>query len=297
MPLTRGQLWRSARDRLASAGIETAALDARVLLAHCLGLDRTQLIASEAAPVDDADMAAYQALVVRRLAREPVARIMGRQEFYGLYFGLNEATLIPRPETEMLVDFGIARLKGREGATILDLGTGTGCIVLSLLANVSGAKGVGVDLSARALEQARENAVALGLDGRFERWRKLVCPVAGRRFDLIVANPYIASETVKGLRPRYMIRRWRSMAGRMDWSLSVIAAGVADHLNPGSVLAIEIGFDQGNGVSRLLEDAGLSGVGLKRTLGHDKWWWPRCRVYRDVRQFGGLGIFFGISGR
>ena len=276
MPLTRGQLWRSARDRLASAGIETAALDARVLLAHCLGLDRTQLIASEAAPVDDADMAAYQALLARRLAREPVARIMGRQEFYGLYFGLNEATLIPRPETEMLVDFGIARLKGREGATILDLGTGTGCIVLSLLANVSGAKGVGVDLSARALEQARENAVALGLDGRFEALEgSWFAPVAGRRFDLIVANPpYIASETVKGLAPEVALYDPAlALDGGQDGlePYRVIAAGVADHLNPGSVLAIEIGFDQGNGVSRLLEDAGLSGVGVEKDLaGHDR---------------------------
>lgn len=276
MPLTRGQLWRSARDRLAGAGIETAALDARVLLGHYLGLDRTQLIASEAEPVGDADIAAYEALVARRLAREPVARIVGRQEFYGLDFGLNEATLIPRPETEMLVDFGIARLKGREGATILDLGTGTGCIVLSLLANLPGTKGVGIDLSARALEQVRANTVALGLSSRFTALEgSWFGPVVDQRFDLIVANPpYIASKTVAGLAPE---------VARFDPALAldggedglepyrVIAAGAADHLNPGGVLAVEIGFDQGAAVSRLLEDAGLSGVRVEKDLaGHDR---------------------------
>lgn len=276
MPLTRGQLWRSARDRLAGAGIETAGLDARVLLAHCLGLDRTQLIASEAEPVDDADIAAYEALLVRRLAREPVARIVGRQEFYGLDFSLNEATLIPRPETEMLVDFGVARLKGRKGAMILDLGTGTGCIVLSLLANVPGAKGLGVDLSARALEQARENAVALGLDDRFEALEgSWFSPVAGERFDLIVANPpYIASEAVKGLAPEvFRYDPALALDGGADGlgPYRVIAAGAADHLAPGGVLAVEIGFDQGDRVSRLFEDAGLSGVGVEKDLaGHDR---------------------------
>lgn len=275
MSLTRGQLWRSARDQLASVGIETAALDARVLLAHCLGLDRTQLIASEAAPVGDADIAAYEALVARRLAREPVARIVGRQEFYGLDFSLNEATLIPRPETEMLVDFGIARLKGRQGATILDLGTGTGCIVLSLLANLPDAKGVGVDLSARALVQARENAVVLGLDNRFAALEgSWFAPVEGR-FDLIVANPpYIASDTVKELAPEVALYDpGLALDGGQDGlePYRAIAAGAADHLDPGGVLAVEIGFDQGARVLRLLEDAGLSGVGVEKDLaGHDR---------------------------
>jgi len=226
--------------------------------------------------VDDADIAAYEALLVRRLAREPVARIVGRQEFYGLDFSLNEATLIPRPETEMLVDFGVARLKGRKGAMILDLGTGTGCIVLSLLANVPGAKGVGVDLSARALEQARENAVALGLDDRFEALEgSWFSPVAGERFDLIVANPpYIASEAVKGLAPEvFRYDPALALDGGADGlgPYRVIVAGAADHLAPGGVLAVEIGFDQGDRVSRLFEDAGLSGVGVEKDLaGHDR---------------------------
>lgn len=274
--LTRGQLWRSARDRLADVGIETAALDARVLLQFSLGIDQTQLIATEAEPVSDAGIKAYDALVSRRLGREPVARIVGQQGFYGLEFGLNAATLIPRPETEMLVDFGIGHLKGRNDAAILDLGTGSGCIALSLLANLRGANGVGVDLSPEAVGQARENAVALGLAGRFEAvagsW---FTPVAGRRFDLIVSNPpYIASDVIAGLAPEVaQYDPALALDGGPDGlgPYRIIAAGAANHLRPGGALAVEIGFDQGPAVAHLIENAGLSGVGVEKDLsGHDR---------------------------
>lgn len=274
--LTLGQLWRAARDRLAAGGIENAALDARVLLQHALGIDQTRLIASEGELVSESEIADYEALVARRLAREPVARIVGRQEFYGLPFGLNAATLVPRPETEMLVDFGLGVLEGHEGAKILDLGTGTGCIVLALLANLPGAEGMGVDLSPEAVRQARKNADALGLGGRFEALEgDWFAPLAGQKFDLIVSNPpYIAREVIAGLSPE--VSRHDPMLA-LDGGgdgldpYRIIARGASAHLEPGGRLAVEIGFDQGERVAKLFETGGLNGVGVEKDLaGHDR---------------------------
>jgi release factor glutamine methyltransferase len=276
MALTRGQLWRSARDRFAAGHIENGGLDARVLLQFSLGIDQTQLIASETVAAREDEIAAYDVLVARRLAREPVARIIGRQEFYGLDFGLNAATLVPRPETEMLVDFGIDLLAGRDGAHILDLGTGTGCIVLALLANLPGARGVGVDLSPQAVAQAQENARALGLDKRFEaiegNW---FSPIAGQQFDLIVSNPpYIASGVMAGLAPEV---GFHDPALALDGGADglepyrVILRGARAHLKGGGALAVEIGFDQGEAVAALFASAGFSGVGVEKDLAdHDR---------------------------
>ncbi|WP_196260617.1 peptide chain release factor N(5)-glutamine methyltransferase [Pelagibacterium limicola] len=274
--LTRGQLWRAVRDAFAAAGIETAGLDARVLICHSLRIGATELIASEGEPVGADERAGYEVLVARRLAREPVARIVGRQEFYGLDFGLNPATLVPRPETEMLVDFGIGHLKGHEDAAILDLGSGTGCIVLALLANLQDAKGVGVDLAAEAVLQARANAEALGLGARFEALEgDWFAPVAGRKFDLILSNPpYIARDEIEGLAPE--VARF-DPALALDGGLSgldpyrIITAKVLSHLRPGGAVAVEIGFDQGEAVANLFRASGLTGVEVEKDLaGHHR---------------------------
>lgn len=276
MPLTRGQLWRAGRDRLAANDIDNAALDARLLLQHVLGIDQTQMIASEGTMASEVEIAEYETLLLRRLSREPVARILGTQEFYGLPFALNAETLVPRPETEMLVDFAIERLKAHEGAKILDLGTGTGCIVLSLLANLPTAEGVGVDLSREAVRQARENADALGLSARFTAleggW---FAPLAGQNFDLIVSNPpYIAANVIPELSPE--VSRFDpilALDGGFDGldPYRIIARSAVDHLNPGGALAVEIGFDQGESVASLFKSAGLLRVGVEKDLaGHDR---------------------------
>lgn len=276
MSQTIGRTWRLLRDRLADARIDTAPLDARLLVRHVLGLDETALIATEADPFPAGKMAELESLTLRRLSGEPVARIRGMQEFYGLSFGLNTETLIPRPETEMLVDFGLGTLKDHPAPRILDLGTGTGCIVLALLANLPHGRGIGIDISLDAIEQARANAAALGLADRFEaRQGDWFTSVAGESFDLIVSNPpYIASaviETldagVKAFDPRV------ALDGGEDGldPYRVIARDAPAHLSPNGVIALEIGFDQGHMGFALFKEAGFDAVSVAKDLaGHDR---------------------------
>lgn len=272
-----GQTWRVLRDRFATAGIETAALDARLLVRHVLDLDETGLIARESEPFPEQKRDDLEALAARRLAGEPMARIFGRQEFYGFAFGLNPATLIPRPETEMLVDFGLDVLKTESAAQILDLGTGTGCIVLSLLANLPGARGVGIDIAPAALDMANHNAKALGLSERFTTlggdW---FSPLeADARFDLIVSNPpYIASAVIETLAPGVRVfDPGAALDGGIDGlaPYRIIAAQGAGFLKPGGRLALEIGFDQAQMVKGILQDAGWQTISVYKDIaGHDR---------------------------
>ncbi len=276
MALTRGQLWRSARDRLAAGGIETATIDARVLLQFLLGIDQTHLIASEADPVTEDEIADFEGLVARRLGHEPVARIVGHQEFYGLDFRLGDQTLVPRPETEMLVDFGIGLLETRGTVSILDLGTGTGCIAIALLANLPKGRATGVDAFPGAVRQARANADALGVGERFEALEgSWYGPVAERRYHLVVSNPpYIARNVIPFLAPEVAhFDPVAALDGGEDGLVAyrAIIAGARDHLFADGAIALEIGFDQGDAVRKLLVEQGFCRVGVEKDLsGHDR---------------------------
>lgn len=276
MSHTIGQTWRQMRDRLVDAGIATPVLDARLLVRHVLGFDETGLIASENQSFPQEKSAGLDALVSRRLAGEPVARILGEQEFYGLPFGLNSETLIPRPETEMLVDFGIEHLKGKAGAQLLDLGTGTGCIAIALLANLPNATGLAIDISPEALAQTRGNALRNGVLDRLDilegSWFN---PVADQSFDLIVSNPpYIASSVIQVL--DRSVKSYDPMAALDGGSdgldpYRIIAAKAQSHLNPAGLLALEIGYDQSHMVIMLLREAGFSDIAVTKDLaGHDR---------------------------
>lgn len=276
MSVSIGRAWRALRDRFAAAGVPTSALDARLLTRHALGLDETGLIASEREPFPAPVEARLEAFAQRRLGGEPVARIVGKQEFYGLDFGLNAQTLIPRPETEMLVDFGVESLRGRREPAILDLGTGTGCIVLSLLANLPGGRGIGIDIAQGALDQAQANAASLGLAQRFEgRLGDWFAPVAGLRFDLIVSNPpYIASAVIDTLEPGVKaFDPMPALDGGPDGldPYRIIAAQARNYLVPEGLIALEIGYDQGHMVTTLLQEAGFSEIIIAPDLaGHDR---------------------------
>ena len=246
--------------RLQAAGIDWAGRDARVLLAHALGLGADRLTLHLHDTMTTAQAAAFEAALAARAARQPVAQITGRRLFWGLSFQVTRDTLDPRPETETLV----AEALTRPFLKVLDLGTGTGCILLSCLKGMPMARGVGVDVSPAALAVAKGNARDLGLADRarlqFSDWFAAV----DGAFDLIVSNPpYIAAAEMPDLSPE--VRDWEphlalTPGGDGLDAYRVIAQGAGARLIPGGRILLEIGPTQGQAVAGLLQAAGLKGV-------------------------------------
>lgn len=190
-----GQALARARGVLADRGIATAALDARVLLAHVIGAEPALLPGRRDEPLGPADARRFEALLARRARREPIAHLTGEREFWSLRFEVTADVLVPRPDSETVVAAALDWVGDRGRAvSILDLGTGSGCLLLALLAELGNARGVGVDSSAAALAVARRNAEALGLDARARFCRGDWGQGLAAPFDVIVANPpYIAA--------------------------------------------------------------------------------------------------------
>jgi release factor glutamine methyltransferase len=268
-------LWRGWRDVLARLGFETAALDAKLLTQHALDLDALALATREAEPVDGVAAERVAQLLQRRMTGESVARIIGEREFYGLAFVLNPATLEPRPDTELLVDLALGMLPA--GGRLLDLGTGTGCIPIAVLANQPDAAAVAVDISAEALEAARANAEGHRVVERIEfllgNWFEPLSP-RGRgeeKFDLIVSNPpYITSAVIETLAAEVKHFDPRlALDGGADGlaPYRIIAAQADTWLKPNGHVLVEIGYDQGPAVSALFLEAGFEDVAVHRDLG------------------------------
>ena len=245
---------------------ETPRLDARLLLAHALGLNRNDLIRDPARMIDDEG---YQALLARRVAREPLALIIGRREFWSLDFQVSPATLVPRPDSETLIEAALAAFAGGPSPErILDLGTGTGCLLLALLSEFHTAFGIGLDRSAAATALARVNAVQLGLAARsafvVANW---AAPLRGQ-FDLIVSNPpYIPSAEIPRLMPEVAFHEPRSaLDGGADGydAYRVIIERLNDHLSPKGVAILELGQGQSTYVSQFARE-----VGFVASLRHD----------------------------
>ncbi|NKI93875.1 peptide chain release factor N(5)-glutamine methyltransferase [Rhizobacter sp. SG703] len=246
-------------------------LDAQLLLGAVLGRDRSWLIAhgDDAMPADRA--ADFDALVARRLAGEPVAYLLGRKDFHGLALQVSPAVLVPRPDTETLVDWALELLGGELAGTgapqVLDLGTGSGAIALAIKHRCPRADLSAVDTSPDALAVAAGNASALGLPLALLRghwW----APVAGRRFDLVVSNPpYIAGDDHHLDALRHEPRLALTPGGDGLDSLREIIAGASAHLRDGSWLLLEHGHDQAREVQALLAAAGLCDVATRRDLG------------------------------
>lgn len=277
---TLGDCLADARRRLAAAGIDTAAIDARLLIEAATGASRLDLLAATDRPVAPDTVARLDDWVGRRAAGEPVGRILGIASFYGLDFALGPDTLEPRSDTEVLVEVALGAVRsGRlpgvspdgEGLHLLDLGTGTGAIAVALLAKLAQAHGLATDLSSGALEVAKGNASRHGVGDRLDFAMGDFFAAVSGSFNLIVSNPpYIASSVIAGLDREVRLHDpMLALDGGPDGldAYRTILDGIREHLIPGGLIAVEIGWDQGKAVSGLFEAAGLSDIQVHRDLG------------------------------
>ena len=257
------------------AGLETPDLDARALMMAATGLTHTDLITRGSEPLPSQTLDVIADYAVRRLAGEPIDHILGYREFYGRRFKVSKDVLSPRPETEMLVDGALTILKNKPKAHILDLGTGSGAIIISILAKLEEVEGVAVDISDTALEVAQENAAVHNVDGRLTCLQgSWLNPVSGR-FDIIVSNPpYITVRAMKDLDVEVKdYDPGLALSGGEDGLMAYrdILAKAANHLNSDGILLFEIGYDQGLSVSALLDEAGFTDISVHKDLsGHDR---------------------------
>jgi release factor glutamine methyltransferase len=253
---------------LADAGVASPGLDARLLLARALCADQAALIRDAGARVASARRAAFLALVRRRAAREPVSRILGEREFYGRSFAIAPSVLDPRPDTETLVAAALERSAGRRHMSlrICDLGTGSGALIVTLLAELAHATGLAVDIDRHAVGVARDNARRHGVAGRCSFCVADWGDAVSGTFDLVVANPpYVARGAVAGLQPEV---RAHDPAGALDGGADgldghrAVAAAAARLLDPArGTLLVEVGAGQIGPVARLLRQSGLVPAG------------------------------------
>ena len=293
------ETYEEGRKRLEEIGLPDAALDARILLEEVCGTQMQTLLIHPERLVTEEELAAYQEFVDRRAQREPTAMILGKWDFMGLTFQLNGSTLIPEQDTERLVEVVLESVEGgnladtggataenfakeepmqgqgkRASARILDLCTGSGCILLSLLHFLPEASGLGTDLSSEALEAAVRNRESLGLERRAAlRQGDLWEPVGEERFDIIVSNPpYVPTRVIPTLEPEVRCGEpYAALDGGedgLDFYRSILEKA-AEHLTPGGWIFLESGFDEAADICRLMEENGFT----------------KIRVYQD---YGGL---------
>ncbi len=271
MPPTALDLVRAADAKFASVGNPLARRDADLLLSHVLGVNPSRLPLHQDALSNEAITQFWQ-MVDARLTGKPVAYITGEQEFWSLTFAVNEHTLVPRPDTETLVSVGLDSIMDVHSPTILDLGTGSGCVLLSLLHERGDATGLGIDLSAAALDIAQQNADNHNLSARVRLiqsdWFDGV--PADMLFDLIVSNPpYIPAGDIDTLMPDVRDFEPVSALEGGDDGLECyreIASSAPLKLPQGGILAVEVGIDQAQAVSDLFAKSGLQISGVRQDL-------------------------------
>jgi release factor glutamine methyltransferase len=256
-------------DALRAAGVEDPRLDAELLLAEATGWDRAALAASPGAEVPAAAGRRFGEMVRRRLRREPVAYIVGRKGFRHLELAVDPRVLIPRPETELLVELALQL----RSTSVLDVGTGSGAVALSVASELPGCEVVGTDTSAAALEVARANAERLGLGDRVELLEGTLPP--GRGFDLVLANlPYVAESDWASLQPE--VTEWEPREALLAGpnGLDAIRALLSEcgrdssrmSVQTSTALALEIGVGQAGSVSELMREAGFERIEVRQDL-------------------------------
>jgi release factor glutamine methyltransferase len=260
-----GDMRRFVARRLARHAIDTPDLDARLIIGHALSLDHAGLVRAAERKLDAVEIAAVEAVTERRLAGEPIARIIGVKEFWGLPVGLEPAVLVPRPETETVVERALAAVLRNGPRTrplrIADLGVGSGAITLALLSELPNAFAVGTDSDCRTLVTARHNAGVLGLARRAAFVACDFGAALAGGFDLVVANPpYVRSVDIPSLAPEVRdFDPWLALDGGADGlaAYRAIAGDARRLLAPRASLVVEIGEGQAEAVARLFDAAGL----------------------------------------
>lgn len=294
--MTRKEAYDYGVDTLEAEGIENADCDVRILLEDLCGIEREELLLHGEKTISRVDTEKFMAAINRRLGHYPVQYITGKQEFMGLTFGVTPDVLIPRQDTEILVEEVLKELN--DGSRILDMCTGSGCILLSLLYYSNDCEGVGVDVSEEALAVAKDNAGRLELDETFDM---LFDPRHGKKhidqskiefiesnlfndvrgkFDIIVSNPpYIRSDVIPTLMEE--VRDYEPMLaldGREDglFFYREIVKKSPNYLNGGGLLFFEIGYDQAEDVKKIMEEAGFKDIVVVQDYGHlDRVVWGR----------------------
>lgn len=300
-PRTARELLERARAFLARKGLAEGRLEAELLVAHALGLERLRLFVELDRPVMAAEVAAARDLLVRRGNQEPVAYLTGKREFYGRPFRVGPGVLVPRPETELVVDLARAWAKGRlfpgGGPRVLDVGTGSGCLAVTLALELTGSRVLAVDVSAAALEFARANGEALAAQ---VEWREqdafvalgdgaqLVAWEAGNPFDLVVSNPPYIDGAERAALPEDVREHEPELAlfapkDEPDAWAQRLALVLAPRLAPGGRLLVELGYDQAPRLKVWLATRGFDGdlksprgfrAGFERDLvGHERVFW------------------------
>lgn len=247
--------------RFAEAGIDAARLEAQVLLAHALGCTRVQLYTGFDRPLDEDELARARGLIKRRLAGEPVAYLVGTQEFWSLSFAVDERVLVPRHDTETVIQVVLDQVGERQAPwRVLDVCTGSGVLAVTLARELAAARVVATELSPAAAEVARANAARLGVADRVEvREGDLLAPVAGEVFDVVVANPpYIATAVIATLDREVQREPRQALDGGVDGLdlLRRLVVAAPDHVAPGGLLVLEHGHDQGEAVRALCDATG-----------------------------------------
>lgn len=268
---TIGSLVKWAIDDFRARGIENPRLDAELLVAHALQIDRMRVILDGARPLEGAELAKLRDLVRRRRSYEPIAYLRGEREFYGLKFRVDKRVLVPRPDTETLVDAALARsahvsMSMRQ----LDLCTGSGCVAIAMARQRPTAQVFASDISPDALAVARDNALRLGAYNVAFAEGDLFAPFAGKRFDVITANPpYIPSPEIATLQPDVRDHEPRLALDGGEDGLAIVRRIVSEapeHLVAGGLLAIEIGAGEAPATVALFEARGFTDVRMHRDI-------------------------------
>lgn len=275
-PLSLVKAWSSARQRLEAAGVDGPVIDARLLLEAAADATRTDIIADPHRLLTEAQAATLEDYLTRREAREPVSHILGRKGFWKIMLRVTPDVLTPRPDTESILDVVLASFAEGRRFSVLDLGVGSGAILLAILAERPLARGLGVDVSEEALAVARDNAASLGLEPRTALLRgDWTWGLADGSFDLVVSNPpYIPTADIDGLHPEVSVHEPRlALDGGADGldAYRQLAPEILRVLRPGGQFAVEIGLGQKAAVEALFRAAGAVEVKTTRDLSdHDR---------------------------